>query len=165
MAYLTNTQFLQCFDARLVGDLVQDTNTRESPSELASDPNLTYILNQASGWVETACFTGSIYSAADLAALPENSLALLQRLVADIALVLLCQRRGRSYKDKYPLLDESLKLLDQLRLGARVFDLPNQEAAGLASNNVVSLATIQSAQWITSTYQYFPLCRPIPGQI
>lgn len=164
MAYLTNAEFLQRFDARLVGDLVQDVNTRASSGSLATDTNLTAVLNDASGWVESACFVGQRYTTTDLTTLPTNSLSLLKRLVADIGLVFLAQRRGYSYKDKYPLLEESIKLLDRIRLGERVFDVTEVEKKGNPTSDAVSLVTISLQNPVSGHYRYFPIRVPIYGQ-
>ena len=164
MSYITNAEFLQRFDARLIGDLVQDANSRTSSANLLVDANLSAILADASGWIESACFVGERYSAADLTGLGPNSLAFLKRLVADIALVLLCQRRGFSYKDKFPLLEESMKTLDRLRLGERVFNVSEVKDKGNPTSDVISYATLEGQNLISMHNRVFPHRDTILGQ-
>ncbi len=153
MAYLTGAEFLQRYDARTVGDLVQDTGARVT-TNLATDTNLLAMIADASGWVESACYVGNRYTSADLTALTGSSAALLKRLVADISFAFLRQRRGYDL-EQFPLVQESFNMLDRLRLGERVFDIAAVKDAGNASATTTSKQTILSQNLLRDNTRYF----------
>ena len=131
--YATPQNLLDRFDVRLLGDLCQDGNSRLSEAALLTNTKLSEALKDASGMVESAALVGKRYEVTDLSGLTGNSKSLLVRIVCDLAIVWLCQRRGYSVKDKFPMADESLKILDRIRLGERVFNVEAVVEAASAS--------------------------------
>lgn len=162
--YAQPADLLARHDARLIGDLAQDTDTRQTPTQLLTDPNVIAALTDASGTIESACFVGERYSSSDLSSLPANSNGLLMRLTCDIAFAYLFQRRGYNYMDKMPALKYSFDLLDRLRLGERVFDVGEVEEKGNATSDLIQLATIVMQHKLSMKSHYFPHIEPILGQ-
>src|SRR5690242_5903704 len=114
MSYATNPDMLARYDARTVGDLVNDTDIRQTPDQLLTDANLTAALSDACGMVNTAAVVGQRYTPAELAALTGDDLNILKRLVCDIAFVYLANRRGvkpAQYEDAYTRSMEMLGML------------------------------------------------------
>ncbi len=131
MAYATNAQFLQRYDARLIGDIVSDMSVRVPPADLLTNAVLTAALDDASGEIEAALMQGNRYTAAQLAALTGNSSSHLARLCCRIAWGLLMERRGRMgdvHRDE--AMDASRAELRRLRSGEHVFDVEELKEAG-----------------------------------
>lgn len=135
MSYADGDDFIVRYDTRLVGKLLSDTGTAVVAPQNSDD--LAVYLEQASGEVEAACFAGERYTADDLTNLEGNSLALLKGLVCALAFWLMLQRRGESL-DKYPHVEQQLTLLDQLRNGARVFNVAAVLDSGHGKTQVIS---------------------------
>jgi hypothetical protein len=129
-AYCSNSEFLKRYDSRTVGELLSDTGEVIDPVTLASDTTLTALLQQASGMVEAAAFEGRRYDSDDLEALDGNSVALLRGLVADLGMWLLWNRRPDRGSVIPPQVTASMEMLDQLRMGKRIFSLQEQADAG-----------------------------------
>lgn len=163
MSYATPADLLVRYDARLLGDLVQDANVRLTSAQLLTDANVIAALLDASGLIESACFVGQRYTSANLNGLTGNSLGLIKRLTCDFAFAFLRMRRGYDY-EQFPLVKESYKLLDRLRLGERVFDVAEVEAKGNPTSNVISLATILAQNKVSTQFHFFPLIYPISTQ-
>jgi len=146
MSFATVPQFLQRYDQRIIADLCQDADLPPSFSELLVDPIVQAMLNDAAGDIVLACVPAQRYSDADLATIatsvdasgnPSPSASVLIRLNSILAMVKLYERRT------YPLdqiaknvggWEWALELLEMLRNGNRVFDLPNQVSAGVFAN-------------------------------
>lgn len=163
MPYATNADLIARYDVRLLGDLSQDANTRASAGTLATDANLIAALTDASGMIESACFVGNKYRATDLSALTGNSQGLLKRLVCDIAFAYLRQRRGYDY-EQFPLVKESYKLLDRIRLGERIFDVEAAAEMGNPTSDLITQTTILQQNLASSKCHYFPQRDWISGQ-
>ena len=145
------------FDTRLVGDLVWDTNERASSEQLAQNAVVQEHLDQAAGNVYAALYVAYKYTAAELANITPTTASMLRGIVCDLAIVTLCQRRGRSYADKFPMVESSLFMLQALRNGERVLDLAAQEQAGLAAATVPSLCYTTRRMFVINNYHIFPL--------
>ncbi len=153
-SYATPADLLKRYDARVVGDLVSDTDVQADPNELTTNAVLLQMLADASGDIESALLVGERYSLENLQAynattnpsgLTENSLALLQRMTCDIAYALLLRRRGTVDPDRHAaVLDLAEKYLKDLRSGAAVFGIQAQEEAGRAS--YTGVRTVDFAQ-------------------
>lgn len=133
--YLTAAQLLKLVDWRLVADAVAEGNPRPSRAAVLdpTDPagiNCLELLAAASGDVESNCLRGSIYTAADLAALTGNSAADLRALVAGCVVVRLAGRRQPGMDKLSALAEWTQKKLESLRLGEKVFALAEQMDAG-----------------------------------
>jgi len=131
VAYLGPAEFLKRYDTRTVGDLCADNGVRVTPSALLSDPNLAAALLDASGLVEAACLVKSRYQPGDLAALTGASQAFLFRLVADLAMGLLIERRPDLKREPPASYSAALAWLDKLSEGVAIFGLVEVQQAGL----------------------------------
>jgi hypothetical protein len=128
-AYCSPAQLMTFYDARQIGDLLQDKDRRVPEPLLTSDPNVLNALNWASGELESACIVGNKYKIADLQALTGMSAANLQGLVADLAFWKL---RCRRYPDA-SMTDAAkwaFEKLERLRKGEAIFGLQDQASAG-----------------------------------
>ena len=122
MSFATAEEFLQRYDARIVGDLVADDGDQVTSSALLSDTNLQAALNAPSGDIEAACMVGERYVPADLAALTGNSLYLLKRICCDIAMAFLLRRRPSNDPERDAArLELAEQHLIRLRKGEEVF--------------------------------------------
>lgn len=161
-AYLTGDQFLQCYDARRVGQWLSDNDTPLTPAESASSAILAELVRQAGKMIDSAATNAARYSRQDLGSLAadvENG-GLIRRLCADLAYGLLAKRRGYSAAEVAELAPgyvEAMSMLDQLRLGERIFDLPGVPEAGLPG--VVRLGGSQSGS-IGQSKRFFG-CLPV----
>lgn len=118
--YLTVANFLLRCDQRTVADLVSDDGTAVDTSTLATNDKLIAALVDASGLVEGSAMRGGKYSPSDLAALTGVAAGRLYRLITEIAVRYLYERRP----DKGPAPEMSklaLEELELLRKGESVF--------------------------------------------
>lgn len=129
-AYCSGSDFVNYYDVRQCGDLLQDANSRMTSAQVAASTVLSEFLKAASGEVESACFVAKKYSAADLAALDGNAAALLRKIVADLAFWEMAKRRHPTRQDVTEAYRSSKEFLDRLRLGERIFGLEDQADAG-----------------------------------
>jgi hypothetical protein len=130
MSFSTPAEFLQLYDARTVGDLVQDLGLNVSPAALLTDPNLQRALDGASGELVAACVPNQRYSTADLTTIANSgtpSSFLLKDLEGALALPRLLGRRfynDEEAKKRIPDYIWSQEYLEKLKNGIRVFELP-----------------------------------------
>lgn len=154
-SYATPTQLLNAYDARQVGDLVGDVNTRVSANDLLTDNNLQAALDWASGQVEAACLRGARYTPDDLNALTGMSQAMLVGLVCDLAFWRLTVRRNPSAQPTEAY-RAAMELLDRLGLGERIFGLEETAAAGLPESTFVTQQDIDLLRSTTTlSRRYF----------
>lgn len=124
MAYATATDLINRYDARRLGDLVLDDDTREASASLASNLKVSEALSDASGAVRASAFVGKRYNSDDLAALADDDLAYLKRITCDLAFGYLLQRRGynrEEVSEAAPGFYSALGMLRQLRDGELIF--------------------------------------------
>ena len=145
------------FDANLLGQLVNDENTQLTPTQLLSDPVTQAHLDDAAGMVLAALYTAYKYTPTELSQVTPTSASLLKRLCCDLAIVMICQRRGYDYSDKFPMLGISLTMIQQLRNGERVLDLASNEEAGLVAATRVGSVQQMRAGLVTANWHLFPL--------
>lgn len=119
-SYCTPAEMLMLFDTRFLGDLVFDDGTRATEAQLLASTKLQFILDAASGELESACCVGGRYTAADLAALTGVTRSRLSELVAWLAIGKLMGRRNPSV-EKYPQIADAREDLQMLREGVRIF--------------------------------------------
>ena len=120
MSYATPAQMLERFDARVIGDLVSDSDSQVSAAELLTDPILQAMLDDASGDIEAALLVGGRYTVADLSGLTGNAQKHLVRICCEVAKAYLLRRRV-SYnpeKDKAEI-ELAEHHLERLRSGER----------------------------------------------
>lgn len=133
MAYADHSDMIARYDSRRLGQLVKDDGSQATEAELDGDEKLTAILSDASGKVNAAVMRGGRYSAADLAALDGDNLALLKRLVCDLAYGMLVQRRGFSSEEvrsQVPGYRDAEQALTDLADGVRIFATEDAIRAG-----------------------------------
>jgi phage gp36-like protein len=123
--YCTVPEFLARFDIRPSIQLLVDNGLTPPISDLGDTnstayANLQTLLADASGELELACFMGGRYAATDLAGLNGNSLAVMKRLVCNIAVRMLWERR-QDGKPPPPQAQQAAQMLDLLAQGERVF--------------------------------------------
>lgn len=142
-AYATPTDFQNREDSRSVQQLLSDTGVPLTPSQVTSSAALAALLQEASGWVESACTVGQRYQINPSATPPindlqtiitagQNSAQLLIGLVCDIAFWLLWNRRPHMDGQKPPAqVEMALKMLEALEKGSAVFGILEVATAGL----------------------------------
>ena len=157
MSYATPADLMLRFDANLLGMLVNDNSQQLTPVQINSDAATLAALQDATGIIESALYVAYKYTAADMLHLSANSASLLKRLCCDYAIVMLCQRRGYDYHDKYPMLDLSVELVQKLRFGERVLDFADNKQAGLAAVSRPSVIQQQQAGLVTTNTNIFPI--------
>ena len=154
-AFLSNSNFLKYYNWQFIGELCSDDGTRVTEENLATDDNLTAALTSASGIILSAANQGNRYAESDLTSLTGNSLGLLERLTADLAVYFLVVRRGNNVDD-YPQTIEARKTLDQIKSGERVFGVAANVSAGVAQNETYSKTTIENQNFVRDRIKMFP---------
>ena len=123
-SYATPADMLARYDARVVGDLVDDTDTQIQPAGLVNNPVLLALLADASSDIDAALTVGSRYTLTDLAGLTGNARQLLIRITCDIALAYLLRRRPSLKSDELKgVMELANQHLDRLRKGDEIFPL------------------------------------------
>ena len=145
------------FDSNLLGQVVNDQGQQQTSTALLTNAALHAALDDAAGTVYAALYVAYKYTAAELSTLDSPSTSLLTRLVCDLAIVMLCQRRGYSYDDKYPMVGLSLEMIQQLRNGERVLNLAGNESAGLSASVHPSICLQERIGLVTADYHMFPM--------
>lgn len=164
MAYATVADMRERFDERTLSELVSDSGAAVDLADLNTDTNALTALDDASGIVEAALIVGGRYTAAQLAALTGNSLALLKRIVCQLAASQLEQRRFDFDPDRYERFTAwALEQLDKLRRGENLFNLDDNVSASQASLETPSLAQRNTPGLIRDrTQNYYPVVN-LPG--
>ena len=166
MAYASPDDLKKRYDVRTLGDLAGDIGVRVQPSDFADNAILLAALEDASGEVDSCLLQGRRYTAAQLAALTGNSLAMLKRITCEIAYGLLWERR--SYVDddrRMAAMDRARQTLNRLRKGEIVFDIDDVKDAGLPSIEGPSRVEIQRLNLTVDEARrgYYPR-RRLPGE-
>lgn len=148
MAFATSADLVNRYDARTLGDLVNDDGSRATEAELEVSAKVTAALESASGMVLSACVKGGRYTAAELSALTGDSLAHLVDLTCRIAFWLLWKRRP--WSDKYENQRNEAKkhndeALEMLRSGQEVFAVDRAIEAG--SPEVIGVDLTEVLSW------------------
>lgn len=147
-------------DQRLLGDLVSDSGTRVTPSALLTDPNLATALSTAAGQINSAALVGERYTVAELHALTGDDGNFLAMINAWLAFGILCSRRGRDAKE-HPEYVKATELLEMLKDGEAVFNVPADVAVGTPQQNFPSFADYATVNSLRErTRHYFPV-RPV----
>jgi hypothetical protein len=154
--YCTAAQLLNFADERTIRDLLSDSG-QPVAGDLASNPKLTMLLQSASGRLEAACFVSENYTAVELAAMSDNSLALAAEICGMLVMATLHSRRpGRLAPELVKQLREGAEdYLQQLRNGARLFDVGDHAEAGKPSTEWPTVAEIEDLNAITRRTKHF----------
>lgn len=165
-AYAANADMLARYDARLLGDLCSDTGIRVPEADLSDDTKLTAALEDASGMVEAALLTGNRYTVDDLSGLTGNSANYLKRIVCEIAMYLLEDRRRYNKDDNARIraFEKSEEHLEMLRKGAHVFNVQAVKDAGVIDGEVgPSVVELENSHLVRyRTRNFYPRART-PG--
>jgi hypothetical protein len=132
--YCTVQQLTFRYDVRTIADFASDAGVRINVNNLTNNATILELLGQASGMVEAACLKGDIYSATDLQNLTGNSSKLLAGIVADLTIWLLWNRRQNRERALPPQVDVSIKALEQIEIGKKVFAIQENMDAGILPN-------------------------------
>jgi len=158
VSYAQPSDLFLFYDLRTVADLASDTGTRiggspnPNPTTLAANTNVLAALWLASGWLEAACLRSNRYFPADLLALAtvapqvgqpfgNVSQMLLKRIVCAIAMGEMWKRRPRTSKAP-EFYVESMKMLEDLANGERLFSFEENEVASIPSAYVEQPADV-----------------------
>lgn len=134
-AYCTPELAVQFFDPKLWGDLLSDSSTRLTPSQVEASAILANELLAASGEIEEAVLCGARYTAADLLQLQTDDTAggrHLAKMTATLAFWNVTERR-------YPNAEMPSRVMrvfdsmDRLRSGEAIFGFEEAQEAGLPS--------------------------------
>lgn len=133
MAYATQQDLIDRYDARTLGDLVKDDNSRETVTDLASNAVLEAMLSEASGKINTAILQGGRYTVEDLNSLTGDDAQFLTGLCCRIAFWFLWQRRPYSNREdsrRSEFENQYKESLQLLRSGTEILNIEKvQDAA------------------------------------
>jgi hypothetical protein len=163
--------FLNWFDVRTVGDLVSDTGTRFTPTQVAADANgtLTQLLMEAGGILEAKATVSTRYAIADLQLVANGMVVppapagpvtatqtMLAGIVAGVAMWNLVERRP-ALNVKMPLKATwAMAMLEELESGVSIFGLLEPAQAGVTSHEVESARTVYNRRGLaTLMRRYF----------
>jgi hypothetical protein len=162
--YATNLQFLERYDVRTVADLLSDSDTTLTTSQVQSSTRLTTLLQQASGDIEAACVAGLRYLPTDLQALLTNGgtgAEYLIGLTCDLAMWKLMNRRPSPVATSPPgPAAAALEALQLLRGGERILAFQEAGNAGVEVDIEQPCCTITTT---ASRYFGFPDCNSCCG--
>lgn len=157
-AYANGDDLVARKDARILGELVGDADTRITGSSLTGNANLLAALADASGQIEAACFIGGRYTADDLNGLSGNSQSLLKRLACDLAFTHLHRRRGYDTAD-LPEYTQANEMLERLRKGERIFDVEDVKDAGNPQIHTTTASDLATQNLARDRCRLFPARR------
>lgn len=133
-ALATPDDMIQRFDARVLGDLVTDTDTRLPPASLPTDPILLMVLDDASATLRAAVGAHGGYPPDEI---PTDD-PIVVRLVCAVALGYLYDRRSSDVPQGHEaIVSEAAETLDLIRNGAYVFDSDAARRGTLPDNTVI----------------------------
>ncbi len=146
-AYANSTDLINRYDARDICQWVSDTAAPVSQGSLPTNAVLTALFQDASGQVEAALLAVDRYSVTDLQNLITaggNSANFLKRIVCDLVVGMLIERRPFLDRDLPPAYLRALEWLEELRNGKRIFAFQEVADAGNAKITIDSVYDIQS---------------------
>lgn len=157
MAYATPEQLVSRFDARVIGQLVDDSGAQIDT--LGANAVVLEALEDASGQIRSAALVGNKYTASDLDTLADNNDSFLVRLTCHLAYGFLRNRRGVGTEPQPEIVEQAENWLALLRLGERILNVQANADAGNIQHSVISLATRQQSNLISDSYRFFPYRR------
>lgn len=131
--FATPADLISYRDVRVLGDLVNDDDTRATSVQLATHPVILKALNAASAMIEIAVYRGNRYTRADLQQLQASiadadgtgitvAAEVIRQLTCDIAFWILVKRRKPDVNPRSLTgIPEALATLEGLRLGEALF--------------------------------------------
>lgn len=117
------------YDSRIVDQLSSDDNST------APDNNkIQAALDDGASKIQLAVLQGSQYTVDQLQTLVNSGDTTLIRMNCDLALLFMAQRRSGGLPNKFEgVLRNTMELLDMLRRGQRVLNVPENRVADLAA--------------------------------
>lgn len=147
-SYLPASEVAVRHDVRILGDLLGDLGARLDAAAVAASANLAAILLDASGIVESACLRGGRYTPVDLQALTGAGLRFLYRLM-DGLVFSMCWERRYPEKELPAWCEFSLKALEMLEAGERIFSFQETADAGRTTHEVENEDDVVNRNGIT----------------
>jgi phage gp36-like protein len=164
--YAQYSDLIARFDQREVDALISDTDEDELGIDAPNNPKLQAALGDASGDVEAALMRGGRYSISDLQSLTGNSLNLLARMTADIAMQYLLERRPGQDPDRIEhQRDIARRHLKRLASGEDIFNLQALPEAGQVHTNGPTIDTFINLHLIRDRTRHYYPHRRLPGAI
>jgi hypothetical protein len=146
LLYVTAANMLAAYDARTIGDLVNDNAVKATSDELlAPHPNLLFAMENAEAEAHSKLIQGGRYTTAQLTGLTGHPLNLLRDIVCKLTMLRLFDRRP-SYKSdaREKIAHDCQKALDRIRKGEDVLDLTPDDTSDDATMPVMVKDTPQS---------------------
>lgn len=132
------TDLLARYDARSIGQRVNDDGTAATAGEIPSNPRVLACMADAEGRLVMAATVGKRYTYAELstaASAGNPSGNAIKRLLCDLTWGLILKARGlpaKEFESLAPAYAEAEQILQLIRTGERVFpDIPGVAEAGL----------------------------------
>lgn len=143
-SYLSVAEFLKRVDWRVVADLASDDGTRLAEAALTTNVNVLAVLLDASGDVESAAMMGGKYSAEDLAALTGVAQAKLYRIISDLAICYLYERRPSQDAKTPASMDRTQAWLEKLVEGTRIFGFQETVDASVLDHDTETVDHVET---------------------
>lgn len=151
---LTNVQSAQFVDTRLLAQLTSDSNTDATID--SGNTVLTNAILRAGEEVASASTKSNSYTVSELEALATANNAMLQGLVADLALCFLFERRGADVPESIKVkANRAYQTLADIADGKRVFAVDSNRSAGSSTVSVVSTSVRGSLRMVADS-PFFP---------
>ena len=168
-SYATGQDMLARYDARLIGDLVQDEGIQVTSDALPLHVNLIAALEDAYGMIVSTLVVGDRYTLdqIDPVKLAPSGLSYLKRLNCDMALLYIKRRRGKfDAKGDAELQKNVDGMLKALKDGAGVLlGILDSEAVSatleLATPQIIPICSRNTIRW--NVRNYYPTY-PYRGQ-
>lgn len=154
-AFATASDMLARFSEQALADLLSD-QTRIPAGSIATAPRLLRALDDAAGLIRSAAFAGQRYSETELSALAGAGDTTVVMLNCSLAWMLLMERKSEGGNPIPEFVERANRMLDQLRLGFRIFATPAAPAAGLPKIIEISAAERQRIGLWADNTGFFP---------
>ena len=160
MPYASPDDMLLRYDARTIGDLVNDNNNRQTPTQLQTNAALLAALSSASGEINSATLYGERYTVLELQSLTGDDQEFLTALNCDLAFGRLNLRRGND-PAKFPAFIQAKELLERLRQGSLLFNVAGDVATGVVAEEFPSYTTYATVNLVRdfTRGRFFPVRR------
>lgn len=164
MAYASGYDMVDRFDSREIGDLLSDSGVAVDEGDIPGNSKMVAILDDASGEIEAALLVGNRYTTDDLSALTGSSLSHLKRVVCELAMRDLLARRPAYNPDLLESFEKRCnRQLERLRNGENVFNLSEQEDAGVPSVDGPTTLDFQNLNLVRDRVNNYYPSRRLPN--
>ena len=151
------------YDARLIGELVSDTDTRVAAADLPDDPVLAELIASVSAEIFSALTVGDRYTPTQLASLTGEAADLLHCMCSDGILLRLKRRRGRFNAEKDGELQKSYdERIKAAKDGDAFLYLPDEtqkNTIAIGGPTVVDRLATPNTFRDSPNQQYYPMRR------